>query len=81
MHRIGRVGRAGAMGLTINIVAEVNLRERVWYHRCSNRGKNCSNCKLVDKGGCTVMYNEGDLRGEARFEDRRFGTFGLYTPR
>lgn len=78
MHRIGRVGRAGAMGLAINIVAEENLRERVWYHRCSNRGKNCSNRKLIDRGGCTVMYNEGDLL--SRIEERLDSKVGDLAP-
>ena len=68
MHRIGRVGRAGAMGLAINIVAGENLLEKVWYHRCKNRGKGCSNRKLVEKGGCTLWYNEGELL--SRIEER-----------
>jgi ATP-dependent RNA helicase DDX1 len=78
MHRIGRVGRAGAMGLAINIVAEEELLEKVWYHRCNNRGKGCENRKVVDKGGCTIWYNEGDLLG--RIEERLDSKVGNMLP-
>mmetsp|Transcript_35620 Transcript_35620/g.81633 ORF Transcript_35620/g.81633 Transcript_35620/m.81633 type:complete len:872 (+) Transcript_35620:48-2663(+) len=40
IHRIGRCGRAEHMGLAISIVA--TEREKVWYHKCPSRGKNCS---------------------------------------
>ena len=29
--------------------------EKVWYHsKCADRGRNCSNTKLLSEGGCTV---------------------------
>lgn len=40
IHRIGRCGRAERMGLAISVVA--TEREKVWYHKCPSRGKNCS---------------------------------------
>eukprot|EP00928_Gymnodinium_smaydae_P004896 TRINITY_DN11678_c0_g6_i1.p1 TRINITY_DN11678_c0_g6~~TRINITY_DN11678_c0_g6_i1.p1 ORF type:complete len:830 (+),score=156.64 TRINITY_DN11678_c0_g6_i1:114-2492(+) len=39
VHRVGRCGRAGHMGLAISLVS--TRREKVWYHKCPSRGKNC----------------------------------------
>lgn len=61
IHRIGRVGRAERMGLAISIVAGESIKEKVWYHKCANRGKGCSNRADASKGGCTVWYDETDL--------------------
>tara|TARA_A100001035_G_C27589412_1_gene411250 strand:- start:51 stop:677 length:627 start_codon:yes stop_codon:yes gene_type:complete len=58
IHRIGRVGRADKMGLAISLVASEGVKERVWYHKCKDRGKDCSNRALVDKGGCTMWMDE-----------------------
>ncbi|XP_020603286.1 ATP-dependent RNA helicase DDX1-like [Orbicella faveolata] len=56
VHRIGRVGRAERMGLAISLVSDV--KEKVWYHTCSSRGKGCYNTRLKDQGGCAIWYDE-----------------------
>lgn len=62
IHRIGRVGRADRMGLALSIVSPENVSEKVWYHTCSNKGKdgNCTRRQLVENGGCTINYNENE---------------------
>ena len=56
VHRIGRVGRAERMGLAISFAS--TIPEKVWYHSCPSRGKNCYNTNLKDGGGCCIWYDE-----------------------
>lgn len=41
------------------------LREQVWYHVCPNRGRGCYNTRLKEDGGCTIWYNEKEVKWEA----------------
>lgn len=61
IHRIGRVGRSKCPGVAISIVAGDEVKEKVWYHRCSSHGKACNNRKLAEDGGCAIMYDEPAL--------------------
>lgn len=61
IHRIGRVGRTGNMGVAISIISDEN-EEKVWYHKnCKDKGKNCNNTRLLEQGGCCIWYNEHSL--------------------
>jgi hypothetical protein len=44
------------MGLAISLVSKV--QEKVWYHTCPSRGKNCNNRLLREDAGCCIWYNE-----------------------
>ena len=34
------------------------MPEKVWYHSCQSRGKNCQNRLLKEERGCCIWYNE-----------------------
>lgn len=38
---------------------------QVWYHVCPNRGRGCYNTRLKEDGGCTIWYNEKEVRIKA----------------
>lgn len=38
----------------LNCVDVCNVYVQVWYHKCANRGRGCSNTKPLDQGGCTI---------------------------
>jgi hypothetical protein len=84
LHRIGRVGRAERqaacrtcmkcvyfrMGLAISLVSKVP--EKVWYHGCPSKGKNCHNTRLTTQGGCCIWNNEMQVRGARVLFDARY---------
>lgn len=39
--------------------------KQVWYHVCPNRGRGCYNTRLREDGGCTIWYNEKEVRLES----------------
>ncbi|EGT33857.1 hypothetical protein CAEBREN_19095 [Caenorhabditis brenneri] len=62
VHRIGRVGRAERMGLSISLVS--TCEEKVWFHKCRGRGVGCTNTKDIAQGGCTIWFDEKKMLGE-----------------
>lgn len=62
VHRIGRVGRAERMGLSISLVSA--HEEKMWFHKCRSRGVGCTNAKETTKGGCAIWFNEKKMLGE-----------------
>ena len=62
VHRIGRVGRADRMGLAISFASKVP--EKVWYHSCPSRGKDCHDTRLKSEGGCCIWYDEQQYLGD-----------------
>jgi len=66
IHRIGRVGRADAVGLAISIVAAPGLKEKQWFHTCNSRdrGKACQRTNLTNEGGCCIYFDEHTMLKE-----------------
>ncbi|CAJ0946287.1 unnamed protein product, partial [Mesorhabditis belari] len=62
VHRIGRVGRAERMGLSISLVS--THEEKVWYHKCATKGVGCHKTRDIKENGCTIWYNEPKLLAE-----------------
>ena len=63
MHRIGRVGRANAIGLSISLVSK--HEEKVWFHTCNRKRSNvgsCGNRKLTSEGGCCIWQMGEGMR-------------------
>ena len=60
------------MGLAISIIASTDVQEKVWYHQCGSKGRNCENRKLTSQGGCTIWYDEAEYLGaiEERLSDK-----------
>lgn len=63
IHRVGRVGRADAVGLAISVVAAADAREQVWWHTCQRRdkGRGCTDTRATSEGGCTVWLDEHQM--------------------
>lgn len=64
------------MGLAISLVSEV--KEKVWYHTCPNRGKGCSDTRLRDHGGCAIWYDEKEYLADV--EDHLKETISCIEP-
>lgn len=47
------------MGLAISLVSS-SAKEKVWFHKCANRGKGCSDTRVAP-AGCAVWYDEPAL--------------------
>ena len=65
IHRIGRVGRSDAIGLSFSLVSV--HEEKVWYHTCKklrNRRGSCHNTRLTSEGGCCIWMNEMEMAKE-----------------
>ncbi len=56
---------------------------KVWYHKCPSRGKYCNNTKLVEHGGCSIWYDEVQVRQSVYLKCPFFSyvnTFFAYFP-
>ena len=65
MHRIGRVGRATAIGIAFSIVSV--HEEKVWFHTCGRKRNAlgyCNNRKLTTDGGCCIWQNEMEIMNQ-----------------
>ena len=52
---------------------------QVWYHsNCANKGKGCSDTRLVEQGGCCIWFNEPQFLAD--IEDHLNVTLDVISP-
>lgn len=52
-------------------IKKIFLPVQVWYHVCPSRGRGCYNTQLKEDGGCTIWYNEKEVKPDADINDTK----------